>query len=231
MNGASVGAAIGEDIPVETRSITVLRQALSVAPSRREVLIGLAGGVLAVGSFGRIGEADAKKGKRKKRKNNKPKTRIGATCPGPSVASGIGLNEGNVRLAQSFTAEASGALERVELEVRKGEGTVGAFLLRLSPVNEDGSPRNRILEETSVDNFTVPEGSSTITFDFADPEVIEAGTRYALVLTRPGGGEFSWGNRSGDGCAGQMFFSPDQTTPFIVPISDFDFVFTAFVRS
>ena len=58
-----------------------------------------------------------------------------------------------------------------------------------------------------------------------------AGTKYALVLLRPGQDNFSWVSRSGDVCLGQAFGSENQSAPFEVFGNGNDFVFTTFVNS
>jgi hypothetical protein len=198
--------------------------------SRRALLAGLAGGMLTADLVGTEAKKRKSKNNKKKRKRPTLQTKVDATCPGPGTNS-LGDSNGNIRLAQTFTARATGELVQVELDIEKGAGTVGDFVLRLAPVADDGFPTNTTLEEATVNNFTVPEGDTTITFVFDEPERVEAGMSYALVLTRPNGGEFHWNTRSDNGCEGEAFGSVDQTSPFIIPFDGSDFIFTNFVRS
>lgn len=221
---------------MDTIHVDTMLHSLKSALSRRGVLAGLTGGLLATGFVIRD-EDDAeakKKGKRRKRgKNkkdkNKPKIRVDATCP-TSGGSGSS-NDGNVRFAQTFTALASGPLVKAELLVEKEAGSTGDFILRLSVVDGSGFPTNDVLAVSVAADASVPDGVSTVTFSFASPATVVAGTEYALVLTRPGGDFIGAFGQTGNPCAGQRFFSPDQKQPFQLDSSGFDLGFTTFVRS
>ena len=245
---------------METNHFDALLRALTGA-SRRSLLAGLVGGVLAAGSFGLGGEqAGAKRNgqhqrrrkrqeRRKKRKQGKdgnqqppspppssppsppppppaPVVRADARCVGNTDVDFGGAD--NSRQAQTFTALSSGALVRAELTLGKDEDALDEWFLRLSPVDDAGVPTNDVLAETFVPDTSVPLGNSTVvTFDFANPPAVVAGTTYALVLTR--GEFFKWAARDGDPCQGAAFSSANQTAPFNDVHTDY--VFRTFVAS
>jgi hypothetical protein len=229
---------------MDTTHLAALRRSLAAAASRRGLLAGLSGGVFASGLFGpgvddvaakRSGDRRRKRkrqARRKRRKGqNQPVTRVDATCAGSEVGVLVTATE-NERLAQTFTALASGPLVRAEVLINKPADSVGAFVLRLSPVAQSGEvfpPTNDVLAETSIANDAVPEGESVVAFAFANPFSVIAGTTYGLVLTRPGGESFAWVGGEGNPCAGASFASQDQTGSFIDLGADL--IFTTFVRS
>ena len=135
------------------------------------------------------------------------------------------------RLAQTFTALASGPLVSAQVGIAQLSGTVSDYILRLSPVDGNGVPTNDVLAAAFVPNGSVPEGISDVTFVFAPPFPVVAGTKYALVLARPGEDNFSWISRSGDVCLGQRFGSESQSAPFELFGNGVDHVFTTFVSS
>jgi hypothetical protein len=222
---------------METTPLVALLRRLSSSTSRRDVFASLSSGLFATGVVNFADDAAArKKGKRRKRgkskkdKNkDKPKIRVDATCP-TSGLSGSG-NVGDVRFAQTFAALASGPLVKAELLVEKEAGSTGDFILRLSAVDGSGFPTNDVLAVAVAADASVPDGVSTVTFTFANPASVVAGTEYALVLTRPGGDFIGAFGGLGNPCAGQRFFSPDQKHPFQLDSSGFDLEFTTFVRS
>jgi hypothetical protein len=238
---------------MDTKHFDTYVRALTTAASRRRLLAALTGGLLVPGLLG-LGtdETGAKRNsqrrrkrkrqaKRKKRKGGNqqsppppsaaPVTRVDATC----AAGGLGvflLAEENSRLAQTFTALASGPLVRADLKMAKPAGVGSDFVLRLSPVRDSGEvivPTNDVLAETAVAEASMPVGGSTVTFAFATPFSVVAGTTYALVLSRPGGGKFVWVGSETNPCPGGGFIGPDQTGSFLDTATDF--FFTTFVTS
>jgi hypothetical protein len=65
-------------------------------------------------------------------------------------------------------------------------GKDGDYVLRLSPLDGSGVPTNTVLVETAAADATVPLGESMVSFSFAAPFFVAAGTQYALVLTQRG---------------------------------------------
>jgi hypothetical protein len=235
---------------METRVVAPIH-ALTTA-SRRALLALLGGGLLLphLPGLGNNETAAKRNGhrrqgkrrtKRKKRRGRnrqapalappEPVTRIDAAC----VSTGAGVFSvaaENNRMAQTFTAFASGSLVRADVNIAKLVGEGGDFVLRLSPVKPSGEvlvPTNDVLAETAVAAAIVPGGASIVQFGFANPFPVVAGTSYALVLTRPGGGTFAWLSSTTDVCAGDASASADQTGAFVD--AGGDFFFTIFVRS
>ena len=231
---------------MDTHQIEILIRSLTTAATRRGLLAAVSGGLLAPGSFGfGVDEVDAKRHgkrrrKRKKRKNSRqnpsfpptnPTTRVDATCADAGL-SVLSIANENSRLAQTFTALASGPLVRANLVIAKPGDADDDFVLRLSPVGQSGevvTPTNDVLAEALVSGASVSNQASTVTFAFATPFVVVAGATYALVLTRRGGSAFAWLEHDGNPCAGAAFMGPNQTGSFID--IGVDFVFTTFVAS
>lgn len=203
--------------------------------SRRGFIGGLTSGLLAPGLAATRGDAaDVKRKRRKKRKktSEKPRTRRDATCLAlGETGTAFGVAEGDRRFAQTFTALASGPLVRAELLIVRNTDTAGDYILHLGAVDAFGTPTNEVLAWTSVASNGVPDGTSTVSFTFANPFSVRAGTRYALIVTQPGSGFLRWQGHLGDTCPGRAFVSPDQTAPFAAGGNQFDLDFTIFVRS
>jgi hypothetical protein len=237
MRALPVSTPVEKESPVNLTPVAAFTRTRMAAASRRGVLAGLTGGLLATGFIIRDeDDAEARKQhkRRKRGKNtkdkNKPKIRVDATC---STSGGVGSSssDGNVRFAQTFSALASGPLVKAELLVEKQAGSTGDFILRLGPVDGSGFPTNEVLAVSVAADASVPDGVSTVTFTFANPASVVAGVEYALILTRPGGDFIGALGQLGNSCAGQRFFSPDQKQPFQLDSSGFDLEFTTFVRS
>jgi hypothetical protein len=206
----------------------------AIAPSRRGILAALGGGLTGHLIFG-MSRSEAKgKGKRKKRKkarNRKQReltTRADATCAGPRDDAFI-VN-GGTRLAQTFTATASGALVKVAIDLNNEHGSSGDYLLTVNKVDGSGVPTNDVLAVTFLAGVAVGVGETTAEFVFADPAIVKAATEYALVLTRLAGGVLSWLSRSGDVCAGRGFVNTNPSAPFEFK-PGVDFIFTAFIKA
>lgn len=230
---------------MKTYSFRDLYQAFAEALSRRGLLTVLSGGLLITSAFPLdINEAIARghgkhRKKRKRRSRHKrrrpqlpvaPVTRVDATCGG--VRQGFNADVGgNTRLAQTFSALASGPLVRADIPISKDAGPEADYILRISPVDGAGVPGNAVLAETRTPSTNLPLGESVVTFTFASPAPVTAGATYALVLTRPGGNKVAWiGQNIGNVCSSQSFFSPDQTAPFDAQ-GENDLFFTTFVTS
>ncbi len=204
--------------------------------SRRGVLAALLSVLLTASSLGPGNDdAEAKKhGKHRKntkRRKPKAKTRIDAVCPALEADSGLISTNGNLRLAQTFTALRSGPLARAELHIRENPGVLGDLVLQIGAVDAFGTPTNEVLASTSLANQAIPDGESTVAFAFSKPAVVAAGTQYALILTRPGSDILEWVGQGGDSCAGTEFISDNQTAPFVGVSNALDLIFTTFVKS
>jgi hypothetical protein len=216
---------------MDQHHIATLTCTLSRLPSRRDVLRGMAGTGLGLATLRLSNATEAKNNHHKKRKKRKH-TRVDATCSGTDLSGG-GNRDGNFRIAQSFTALASGLFVTAQLPIVKEAGSDGDYVLRLSPLDA-GFPTNAVLAQTSVANANVPSGGpegAPVTFTFGTPASVVAGTQYALMLTRPGGGLLQWRGDSSNPCTGRSFFSPNQTESFQVLSEGIDLNFVTFVRS
>jgi hypothetical protein len=217
---------------MNTTYLAAVRRSLTAAASRRSVFGVLTAGLLAAGPLVRLvddSEARKRGKRRKKRQDRKPNIREDASCSG-SFQSNL-FADGSPRFAQTFRANATGPLVSVELLVIKTPGTVGDWVLRLAPVDASGFPTNEVLAETSVLDEQVPDDESVVTFTFSEPATVRARGPYALVVTRPDATSLGLGGQLDADCAIQAFTSPDQTSAFDQDRPDFDFIFTAFVRS
>jgi hypothetical protein len=227
---------------VESTRIESLVRSLTESSSRRGLLRGASVTALALAAMRLPLDAEAKnkkKGKKKKKKKKtqpvtpapppSPVTRADALCPG-AANDAVTILDVNARIAQTFTAIASGPLVRAEVRVIKPPATLGDFILRLAPVDGSGVPTNIVLAETPLLDINVPNGPSTVSFTFANPASVVAGTTYALVLTRSGSDQLAWGGKMGDGCTGTAFLSPSQSAPFAA-VGGLDLIFATFVTS
>ena len=199
------------------------------------MLAGLTGGLVAALPLALgVEDSAARKNRHgKKHKKHSPHQQPGSPLPSPpppppppvpviQVAAGCGalpddeveLFDGDARIAQTFTAGATGLLVNADLQVVKQAGSGGAFILRLSAVDGTGIPTNTVLASASVPNASVGAGPNDLAFAFASPASVVAGTTYALVLTRPGSNSLIWLGHTGDTCAGLTFFSTSQTAAF-----------------
>src|SRR5215207_3651021 len=124
---------------------------LPASTSRRGVLFSLSGGlVAALPVFFGNELVEAKKRRKRKKQSTTPQVpttpvtravRPDATCPG-TVNTGFFSDNPNARLAETFTPIASGPLVHAQLDVDKLPGTLGDYLLGLSPVDGAGFPTN-----------------------------------------------------------------------------------------
>jgi hypothetical protein len=231
---------------MDTQRFDTLTRLLTTATPRRGLLAGLAGGLLAARSFASgINDAEAKdkkKGKRKKTRKNKnknknkqggrPATRADATCAANPGLSSLSLTE-DQRIAQTFTATANGTLVRADLVISKTADSTGDFILQLVSLDANSVPTNEALASTSLPNADVPPGElATVSFDFASPATVAAGSQYALVFSRPGPDFTRWHGQFGDSCDGESFFSQGPApSAFDAVETGFDLNFTTFVRS
>jgi hypothetical protein len=218
---------------MELNRLAASWDALATATSRRGVLAGLSGGVLAAGLFGRdetLAKKRRKRGKNKrKKKKDRPQTRADARCA-DSNDSALGPALPDARLAQSFTAIRGGSLVRAELDMERGS-TLGEYILHLAPLDAFGFPTNQVLADAVVASALIPDDATTVAFTFPQPATVVAGEQYALVLSRPEVGELTWRGRQDDGCTGRAFASDGRTAPFQSADLAFDLIFATFIRS
>jgi hypothetical protein len=153
-----------------------------------------------------------------------------ASCPGPREDNFVWLSPsggGNNRVAQTFTAQASGLLTTAQSDVTK-TGSLADWTMDIHEVDGSGTPTNVVLASTTIPDSTVPAGDVTITGNFGAPVTVIAGQQYALIVRRPGSDHLQVGVRTGDDCPGQLFSSPATGT--FSPFMDWDMVFAVFVE-
>jgi hypothetical protein len=240
---------IPEESAVAPFHIDTLARTLASSPSRRRVLVGLTGGLLAALPSALIrDDIEAKKkgkGKRKKKKKHKQQqvapapplppvlvTNADAACSGAEDFWYVGNDGNNARLAQTFTAIASGPLVSVQVLTRKFTGTAGDYTLQLNTVDATGKPTNTVLAAASLSSLDLPDEVIALAdFAFPSPFAVAAGAKYALVLSRAGLDVFSWFGHDGNTCLGGAFLSTSQTAAFTSPFAGIDLIFTTFVTS
>ncbi len=246
-----MASRLTEESIMDSRTFVAFRRTLAAAASRRGVLAGLTGGLLATGLVSLPNDdADAKRkgkgrNKRNKNKNNgnnrnknknknkKAKTRLVAYCSGAGEEEAA-LTAGEVRVAQTFTAIRSGELVKATIPVTSEADTETNFVLQVSPLDGEGFPTDEVLAESTTRIDAPPDVTDLnfeLEFDFANPSSVEAGVDYALVLSRPTGFEFVWRAELGNPCGGGIFVSRDPEEPFEVFSEDADLLFETFVRS
>ena len=113
---------------------------------------------------------------------------LDANCPGPSGPS-LMVNA-NERYAQPFTALHSGTVARAQIDV-SNPGAGNDFQLQILNTDAGGTPVNGILGSATIPDASVPVGTSALAAAFTTSPSVVAGTRYALVVTRPGGSTFN----------------------------------------
>ncbi len=233
---------------MDSRTFVAFRRSLAAAASRRGVLAGLTGGLLATGLVSLPNDdADAKRkgkgrNKRNKNKNNgnnrnknknknkKAKTRLDANCSGAGEEEAA-HTAGEVRVAQTFTAIRSGELVKATIPVTSELDTETNFVLQVSPLDSEGVPTDEVLAEATDRIGRAPAAVDVLEFNFADPSSLEAGVDYALVLSRPTGFEFIWRADLDNLCGGRVFVSRNREEPFQEFSGVVDLLFETFVRS
>jgi hypothetical protein len=223
---------------MEINRFDAIVRSFTAKSSRRGLLRGASVTALTLAATQLPLAAEAKKKGKKHKKHNKPsptptpampQTAADAVCPGPSDDAAA-TPAVDARLAQTFLALASGPLVRAELRLSKPIGSLGDYILRISPTDGAGVPTNIVLAESLVPDVAVPTGVSTVEFTFASPASGVAGTRYALVVTRPGSDKLIWLGHMGNSCEGTTYFSPSINGAF-VPLGNIDLIFANFVSN
>jgi hypothetical protein len=188
------------------------------ASSRRQLLMGVAGGAL--GGLLRL---------RGVKEVAAARTRT-ASC---TADNGFITGDGDDRCAQSFTPAVGGRLSRVVVKVRKFKGTSGAYILQIVNIvggKPDPDPVHA-LATARIRNRHVPAGlERTLAFNFAKNRAapVLAGTESAFIVTRPGSTNLTVFQQSLNPCPGQAFFF-DSTTGQFAAMGTSDFHFAAFV--
>jgi len=148
---------------------------------------------------------------------------LDANCPGPPETGVAGITEA----AQTFTAQSTGALTRVQASISDTAANEGDFVLSIRTLDGSGTPTDSTLATTVVPDAAAPTPADTISGTFAAPANVVAGQRYALVISRPGD-SFSALTRAEDPCPGALFVRVSIASPFTEVVGD-DLVFAVFV--
>jgi hypothetical protein len=154
-----------------------------------------------------------------------------ASCPPPAEAFFSDFSTtGDWRFAQTFTVQNSGSLVTAQVELQKPSGSSGDYVMQIAELDGSGVPTNTVLTSQTIPNSAVQSGISLVSANFADPLAVSAGQQLAVVITRPGGGAFSAGERFGD-CPGNFYFSDSQTNPYALTDPDGDMIFAVFINA
>jgi hypothetical protein len=117
----------------------------------------------------------------------------------PADADCTGLNfpypeDTNMNLAQTFTAERSGAISSAQVKISKAfDPPYGDVKMDIVTVDSSGSPTDNVLASTTLSESTISLGpyGSLVTGIFSSPASVVAGQKYALVLTSMDG-TYAW---------------------------------------
>ncbi|MFN8594465.1 MAG: choice-of-anchor R domain-containing protein [Thermomicrobiales bacterium] len=161
--------------------------------------------------------------KKKKKKPTKPVAASTYTCADTVENTFSGGPGGIARFSQSFTATRGGTLNEIRVAVVKTDQT-GDYVVQL--VKMDGavpsaSPLD-VLAAATIPDAQVKTGNVTLSAKFA-ATTLTAGTRYAVVVSRPGSADLvvqvaqGGGDCEGDAGVGQ---GPGVFSNFINPSSD-----------
>jgi hypothetical protein len=158
---------------------------------------------------------------------------LDANCPGPPNVQFT--NPGDHRVAQTFTAQRTGAVVRGEVEVNKSGVPGGDWVVRIAATDGSGIPTNTVLASTTIADATVPGGNSRLAGVFAPPASVVGGQQYALLLTRPGALHWTVRGRVGNPCPGKRFISQSFGSgawfdPDPDEVDGFDPVFAVYVK-
>jgi hypothetical protein len=153
---------------------------------------------------------------------------LDANCPGPQTGSVSG-SAPNGRRAQTFIAVHTGTVARAQIVINK-TATGGDFQVQILASNGLGPPLNGVLGSATIPDASVPLGLSTVDATFSTPPGVVAGQGYAIVLTRPGGNIWSFGERGENPCEGREFASSTQTGSWAADDPFYDNVFQLFVN-
>jgi hypothetical protein len=194
----------------------------------RRGLVRLAGGLgLLGGALAPLGSREiAAKRRKGKKKGKKPKKlatpspsapptpplplELAYECAGPTDFA-VSISSGTV-VSQRFVAMRSGTLRQIKIRITKDPG-IGDFVVQLLAVT--GSPNGTpwihpvgVLALDTIPDAAVPAGETTITGNFAGPQLVQ-GTEYAATVSRRGA---SYTPHSHVGCEGAVFTGESENT-------------------
>jgi hypothetical protein len=235
---------------VDALRLDAFVQALTKGSSRRGLLRGITATALALTVTPFPGEGEAKQGhhrrkkKRKKRKKDHrernvtsplaspqdPVTTADAACSAVATAGLIGTR----RVAQTFRALRSGQLTSASFVLLENpEGP--AFDVEIRDVDSAGAPVSGFLARSSVINVPATDRNGrplTVTAVFASPATVEAGRRYALVVTETSGTGFTVQiNFATNPCADGNLFTDSIAAGNFISVVNNDLVFATTVKA
>jgi len=146
---------------------------------------------------------------------------------------GAEINSGYLFAAQTFTAQASGVLAGVSLDITAS--SIGSYPLHVAirTVDYEGNPGPAVLAETALDSQSAPP---TRIISFPQAVAIRAGDRYAIVVDYAGGAEVKgkclgiWSGATGDPYPGGKPFVSISDGLTWTTGGEADFHFQTFVR-
>jgi hypothetical protein len=148
-----------------------------------------------------------------------------ATC---TVSPGVLIiqNDGEKKVAQTFTAIHSGGLDTAQMMVGNPiASTPGDW--RLEVATTSGGLPGAVVASTTVANTLAPGAEDAIAGTFPSPATVTAGTLYALLVSRPGSSGYEVSEQGGDPCPGQGYYQNMVAGPFVeFPSVDFGFATT-----
>jgi len=159
-----------------------------------------------------------------------------AGCPGPDDVAPPLTRTGDQREAQTFAAGHTGALTRASIEITNPallplEQGPGDYLVQILATDSNAVPASNVLASATVPNGSVPVGPTTLDVSFAQPPIVVAGGRYAILVSRPGlFTSFSPHARRGDPCPGSAFWSSGANAAWASEAGGTDLVFQTFVQ-
>ncbi|HEU5433875.1 MAG TPA: hypothetical protein VFU81_19555 [Thermomicrobiales bacterium] len=150
-----------------------------------------------------------------------------AFCPTPATLTGFG----RARFAQTFTAQHTGTLTRVQVFAHSPDpANTDDYRFEIRKTTRNGKPGKTVLASTVVNNVVRPAPGQTtqVTAEFNPGARIEKGKRYALVLSCVNCSEPNVRSNTDPGCAGALFEDDGLTNTFTKDPGT-DIVFSAFV--
>lgn len=98
----------------------------------------------------------------------------------------LGITSSTAYLGQTFTAGASGLLDRVTVNIRRNDA-VGNVYVDVWATSA-GVPVAPALATATITQSSINTSNSDVAIDFGTPATLVSGTTYALVLRAPGAG-------------------------------------------
>jgi hypothetical protein len=148
-----------------------------------------------------------------------------ASCMLPT-GSTLTPNNGNLEVAQTFTALHTGNLATAQATLTNVSGSTLPWLLQIAATDGSGLPGSA-LASVSVPNTLAASAEGIVSGTFGSPAHVTAGTLYALIISRPGAGIYGVSDGGGDPCPGQAYYQNTVGGPFVVyPFVDFAFATT-----